>query len=93
MVKITDDFEITILSQVIQEYAIVSERRVILISGSKATGGGIASRLSLIKNSIFSNIFLRYFDFTNYLIKELELLPYKARFIYMEIYYYTIGEV
>lgn len=77
--KITDDFEITIPSQAIQEYDIVSEGRVILISGSKTTEGIIVSRLSLIKNSIFSNIFLRYPNFKNYSTKELELLPYKGR--------------
>lgn len=77
--EIKNDYEVNIPPQAIKEYNIVSEGRVILISGSKATGGVVVSRLSLFENSIFNHIFDKYPDLRTYETNELELLPYKGR--------------
>lgn len=77
--EIKDKNEVIIPPQAIIEYDIVSEGKVILISGSKATGGFVVSRLSLIEKSIFKNIFDIYPFLRTYQTNELELLPYKGR--------------
>jgi hypothetical protein len=71
---------IQIPEKVMHEYQLFKEGKVILISGSKSSGGFVVSRLSLINQSIMKGLILDYPEFRNYLLPEGKPVKWKGRY-------------
>lgn len=65
--------------QVLQEYPFATEGRVLLISGSRHTGGLCLSTVPLLKTSIMRGVFKVHPALANYTAPTGALLPYKGR--------------
>ncbi|MBN2694665.1 hypothetical protein JXR93_08385, partial [bacterium] len=55
---IQNDYTIQLPEMALEEYKISSEKKIILISGSKKTGGFCVSRKELIENSNINKLFI-----------------------------------
>lgn len=73
------DLSVHIPHQAIEEYAIASEGKVILISGSKKTGGFIVTRKGLLYASKIGNILRDTPALCDYTLNEGEFVKYKGR--------------
>ncbi|ULQ59054.1 hypothetical protein K7I13_11095 [Brucepastera parasyntrophica] len=83
---INNDLSVQSPTKAIEEYAICSEGKIILISGSRATGGFSVSKKELLKPSIFRNLFQEFPELDACNTSEGELYPYKGRrFAWLEI--------
>lgn len=67
-------------AQAVAEYAIASEGRVFLISGSKTTGGFCVTRRALLEKSSLSHLLDENPTLRDYEIPEGEFIRYKGRF-------------
>lgn len=70
---------IQIPEEVILEYELFKEDKVILISGSKSSGGLVVSRLGLINQSIMKGLLSDYPEFENYSLPEGKPVKWKGR--------------
>lgn len=70
---------IQIPEEVILEYELFKEDEVILISGSKSSGGLVVSRLGLINQSIMKGLLSDYPEFENYSLPEGKPVKWKGR--------------
>ncbi|NLD91898.1 MAG: hypothetical protein GX639_04425 [Fibrobacter sp.] len=61
------------------EYNLSIEQNVILISGSKISGGFCVSNYSLMKSSIMNGLFLEYPEIREYSIREGNCIKFKGR--------------
>jgi uncharacterized ubiquitin-like protein YukD len=77
--QIGDDFTIKIPDIAVNEYQISIERKVILMSGSKKTGGFGVSRRELLNKSKLKCILDDNPMLNNYEIEEGKLVKYKGR--------------
>lgn len=77
---LTEDLCIKIPDEVILEYDLLKEGKLILISGSKTSGGFVVSRLDLIKQSIMKGLIVDYPDIGDYSLPEGKCLKYKGRY-------------
>jgi hypothetical protein len=76
---IRPDYSIQLPNMAVDEYKISSEGKVIIISGSKSTGGFIVTRCGLIKNSVMGKLFETNPEIENYKIKEGSFIKFKGR--------------
>lgn len=76
---ISEDLYIKIPDEVVQEYDLLKEGKLILISGSKTSGGFVVSRLGLIKQSIMKGLIIAYPDIADYSLPEGKCVKYKGR--------------
>ena len=74
------DGAVLLPAQAVNEYEIAKEGRVILLSGSKSTGGFCVTRKGLLENSRLSQILSENPALSNYEINEGEFIKYKGRF-------------
>jgi hypothetical protein len=77
---ITPEGTVTIPQQAFDEYTLKSSNKVILISGSKRTGGFCVSSRSLIEQSDIHGLFDQYPSLSDYGTNEGEFVKYKGRF-------------
>ncbi len=77
---INDDLSVKLPPMAVEEYNIVSEGKVYLISGSKATGGFIVSKKGLLYNSKIGNILKDTRELSEYKIPPGQFIKYKGRF-------------
>ena len=77
---IHSDGAVLLPAQAVNEYEIAKEGRVILLSGSKSTGGFCVTRKGLLENSRLSHILSENPALSNYEINEGEFIKYKGRF-------------
>lgn len=70
---------VQIPEQIIDEYHLFTEDELILISGSKSSGGFVVSRSGLIKNSIMGGLFSDHPEFENYTLPEGAPVNWKGR--------------
>lgn len=75
---IRDDYSIKIPDIAVDEYKITSEKKAILTSGSKTTGGFVVSRKELLNKSKIRCILDNNPSLKNYEIEEGEFLNYKG---------------
>jgi len=61
------------------EYNLSTDRNVILISGSKKSGGFCVSNYTLMRPSIMNGLFLEYPEIKDYSCKEGECIKFKGR--------------
>lgn len=73
------DNSVHIPPQAVQEYAISTEGKVLLVSGSKKTGGFIVTRKGLLYNSRIGNILKDRPALGNYALPEGNFVQYKGR--------------
>ncbi len=66
--------------QAVNEYEIAKEGKVILLSGSKSTGGFCVTRKGLLENSRLSHILSENPALSSYEINEGEFIKYKGRY-------------
>jgi hypothetical protein len=66
-------------SQVVEEYGLAKEERLILTTGSKATGGFNVSRKDLLVGSALSGLFFAHPDLATFATGEGILVRYKGR--------------
>lgn len=78
-VKIRPDGEVPVPEETIREYGIQSDEKVILISGSKASGGFVVARRSNLEHSSLSGILSGNPDLTRFETKPGMTIPYKGR--------------
>lgn len=64
----------------VEEYKISCEEKVILVSGSKKSGGFCVSRVGLIKESALKDILLLNPNLEEYKLDEGEFIKYKGRY-------------
>lgn len=76
---INDDYSIQLPSMAIEEYDITIEGKVILISGSKRTGGFCVSRKGLIEKSEINGLLTANPILNDYKTSEGEFIQYKGR--------------
>ncbi|HVP94402.1 MAG TPA: hypothetical protein VMS89_04440 [Methanoregulaceae archaeon] len=69
----------TVPEETIREYAIQSDEKVILISGSKASGGFVVARRSFLEQSTLSGILSNNPELAEFRTKPGELIRYKGR--------------
>lgn len=77
---ISEDLCIKIPDEVVHEYDLLKEGKLILISGSKTSGGFVVSRLGLIKQSIMKGLIIAYPDIADYSLTEGKCVKYKGRY-------------
>jgi len=77
--KINDDYSVKLPDTAVDEYRISSEGKVILISGSKTTGGFCVSRKELVDKSMIAEILKENPLIGNYQTREGEFIKYKGR--------------
>ena len=78
--KINDDYSVKLPDTAVVEYKISSEGKVILMSGSKTTGGFGVSRKELLSKSKLNVILEENPLLKNYELHEGEFVMYKGRF-------------
>jgi hypothetical protein len=78
-VKIRPGGEVPVPEETIREYAIRSDEKGILISGSKASGGFVVARRSFLKQSTLSGILSNNPELAQFRTKPGELIRYKGR--------------
>ncbi len=76
---INEDYTIQLPKMAVEEYKISSEEKVILISGSKKTGGFCVSRKEFIENSNINGLFTANPSLRDYKTNEGEFIKYKGR--------------
>lgn len=76
---VKNDYSVKLPDMVVSEYEIASEGKVILISGSKTTGGFCVSRKQLINKSKLKVILEENPMLSNYKTHEGEFVKYKGR--------------
>ena len=76
---IRGDLHIKIPDEIILEYDLLKEGKLILISGSKTSGGFVVSRLGLIKQSIMKGLLTDYPNIEDYSLPEGKCVKYKGR--------------
>lgn len=79
---IRENGTIRIPEQVLEEYKLLSEDKVIGFSGSKTSGALCISSKNLIENSILKNILIDLLDLNEFKCDEGELLKYKGRYYF-----------
>jgi len=72
--RVNDDLSIQLPKMAVDEYMITAENKVILISGSKKTGGFIATRRGLLLASKIGNILRENPCLSDYKTEEGELI-------------------
>lgn len=77
---IRSDGAILLPDQAVAEYAIASEGRVFLISGSKTTGGFCVTRRALLEKSRLAHILTENPALRDFSLPEEEFIGYKGRF-------------
>ena len=77
---IRSDGAILLPAQAVDEYAIASEGRVFLISGSKTTGGFCVTRRALLEKSRLAHILTENPALRDFSLLEGEFIGYKGRF-------------
>lgn len=77
--EIKKDLSVHLPKMVIEEYTIVDEKKVFLISGSKKTGGFCVTNKNLLINSKISNILEDNEELKEYRLREGEFVKYKGR--------------
>jgi hypothetical protein len=77
---ITPERTVNIPQQAYDEYNLKSSDKVILISGSKRTGGFCVSSRIMIKQSDINGLFEQYPSLSDFKTNEGEFVKYKGRF-------------
>ncbi len=77
--RVNDDLSIQLPKPAVDEYAITAEGKVILISGSKRTGGFVVTRKGLLLASKIGNILKENPSLSRYETEEGEFTKYKGR--------------
>ncbi len=77
--RVNDDLTIQLPKPAVDEYAITAEGKVILISGSKRTGGFIVTRKGLLLASKIGNILKENPSLSSYETEEGQFIKYKGR--------------
>ena len=78
--KINQDNSVQFPIMAVDEYRIASEGQIVLMSGSKATGGFCVSRPGLLANSIMGNLFKEYPALCDNKKSESEIVRFKGRY-------------
>jgi hypothetical protein len=76
---IRDNGNVSLPQMAIEEYKITSEKNVILISGSKRTGGFCVSSKELIDKSSINGLFKEHPSLRDFKTKKGEFVKYKGR--------------
>jgi len=76
---IQDNYTIQLPALAVEEYKIVSEKKVYIMSGSKHTGGFCVSRKGILCCSKMKNVLVDNPLLNNYQTKEGEFIKYKGR--------------
>ena len=71
---------IQIPEEVLLEYKLFKEYKVILISGSKSSGGFVVSTLNLLNQSIMKGLIEDYPEFEDYSLPEGKPVKWKGRY-------------
>lgn len=77
--RIHSDLTIRFPSQALSEYDAVQDRRVIIFTGSKITGGFCVTTYSLLQNSKLKHILEECPKLRDYQLSEGEFIQYKGR--------------
>lgn len=77
--RVREDGTILLPPMAASEYAIASEGRVYLFTGSRTTGGFCVTRKGLLLPSKLGHILLENPDLFNYSLPEGSFIPYKGR--------------
>lgn len=78
--QIYDDYRIILPTQAVQEYSLTEENQIILLTGSKCTGGFCITRKGLLESSRLKHILIDNPILSNYECVEGEFIRYKGRF-------------
>jgi hypothetical protein len=78
--KIQQNGRIRLPEQAIQEYQFEPSSKVILISGSKTSGGFSVSNKNMLSNSMLKDIFDTFPELADYSIEEGKPVKFKGRF-------------
>ncbi len=76
---INQDGHVKIPEMTFNEYHLSSDEKVILISGSKISGGFCVSNFTLMKNSIMKGLFIEHPEIKEYSNKEGDCVKFKGR--------------
>lgn len=76
---VSDKFTLRFPKQAIDEYCICSEGKIIIIQGSKRSGGFSVSKKELLEQSVFNGLLLENAEFAAYKTEEGKLATYKGR--------------
>jgi hypothetical protein len=71
---------VKIPEEVMVEYHLLNENRLILIFGSKSSGGFVVTKLTLIKESLIKGLLLDYPEFEDYTLPEGKPVKWKGRY-------------
>lgn len=77
--KIREDGSVLIPEEAVTEYRLEVNERVILISGSKATGGFVVARKPYLQRSKISNVLTENPDLDHFRLEEGCAIKYKGR--------------
>ena len=77
--RINDDLSMQLPKMAIDEYNITAEGKIILISGSKSTGGFVVTKRELLFGSKIENILTDNLRLYDYEIEEGKFIKYKGR--------------
>jgi len=73
------DGTIVIPGEAVEEYHLVAGEKLLLISGSKTTGGIAVARIEVIEKSRMSSILTDNPELSGFQIEEGQVIPYKGR--------------
>jgi hypothetical protein len=76
---VNDEYRILLPPEAIAEYGILEEKKVIIISGSKRTGGFCVSRKGLLEKSALKDLLVVHSELINDGIQEGTFIKYKGR--------------
>jgi hypothetical protein len=76
---IKDEYRVKLPPEAVKEYGIALEKKVIIISGSKTTGGFCVSRKGLLEKSALKDILIVHSELTYDGIQEGVFVKYKGR--------------
>jgi bifunctional DNA-binding transcriptional regulator/antitoxin component of YhaV-PrlF toxin-antitoxin module len=77
--RISDKGGIVIPAEAVEEYGLIPGTNVILLSGSKTSGGFIIARKPMLEQSSLDGVFTEYPDLNNFQIEEGKPIEFKKR--------------
>lgn len=77
--KIREDGGVVIPGEAVQEYHLEPGEKVILISGSKTTGGFLVAKMSMIEGSEISDVLVKNPALAHFQMEEGKTIRYKGR--------------
>lgn len=77
--EISDEYTVQIPDQALCEYGVTKDNKIIIITGSKTTGGFCVTNKSLLSHSKLKHILDDCISLSNYSIDSGEFIRYKGR--------------